>query len=469
VSSCAGAKGNDKNGMSITMWGEKRMKSRSKPTSKTTGNSPSKSPIKRTRTGLSRAVLCLLFVVLVLLASCGNAPDSGNGNGNGNGSDDIPLDEVEGAFAHLVRPVAADKAVLPDIESDDTGVTLEYLGYTGRALELVITNLSGYDIRYDSGFEIVGTQWGSQGIWDDDWRDLPASGERVISVSIQGLGFGDFRITKNIIIDPDNPTGARPHEISARFVRENTDISPDAHGVTMEAVTGFATPVGAAIEITNAFGDGRLYFDKYYWIQRRAGGAWQDVPLVGSNNFPYDTHSLTPRQVIDLTVYWTWLYGELPPGDYRIGKSFLHRADDGEESRHDLYTTFTLDGNPVPDHVIRNGKDWLQPFAVISAIRTEVMECLAPDDFHVAPDNIGLLVSSLTPLWDTGQPSQQFYVWDNLPVIVLDADGEHMSFSDIRPGMTVDITFGGPVLLSNPAHISGALFIQIAESRQEVQ
>lgn len=371
------------------------------------------------------------------------------------------MDKTSDSYAHETKPIVVDVPMTKEPSTENFGVTLEFLEYTPQALRLIITNNSGYNIKYGSGYEITGNQWGYAGVWDDDYYDLSTGEQREIYILIQDLRPGEFQLTKNIIIEPDNPGAAKTYSLYAKFAIENTAIPPDEQGITMIMEPDFTAPVGATIEITNGFESGRIYFDKSYWLQRNTDGLWQDLPEIGSNNFPHNTRSLASRQVLPLKIYWAWLYGELTPGEYRIGKNFLYRTDDGEDSQYDLYATFTIDGKSIPDQIIRDdGSSWLHPFSGITTFRAEVTE-LIDSDHRVSDGDIGLLVNSLTPFWEAGKIGDPFYIWDNLTVAVLDSNDEQIGFTDIPQDVIVDITFSGPVLTTLPGQIGGALLIQI--------
>jgi len=341
-------------------------------------------------------------------------------------------------------------------------VSLEFAGHTQQALFLTITNNSGHNIKYGDGYEITGDQWGYAGAVDNGFYDLPSGGQREIQIPVNGLDHGEFCVTKNIITDPDNSTDTEPYELSTEFALENAAIPPDVNGAVMDVDMDFATSVGAVIYITNGFGSGRIYFDKSYWLQRNTGNDWQDIQIISSDVFPDETYSLAPRQVLNLTEYWAWLYGELPPGEYRIGKSVLHRADDGNDSQFDLYATFTVGGNPIPDFVHRDGGDWAHPFSGITTFRAEVDKLIIPDDNRVSTGH-ELLVNSLTPIFEGWKTGEQCFIGDNMTVAVLNSNNEQIKFSDIPQGATVDITFNGFVYTTKPGIIYGTLLIKIID------
>jgi len=386
--------------------------------------------------------IILTIALLFLLTACGDGDDT----------------------ATFPREVMVDENTQQDAEPDDIGISLEYIGHTSRVLSFSITNNSDFDIRYGNGYELTGNQWGYAGEADYEFFDLPSGGHGIAYAQVYQIGFGEFRMSKNIVIEPDNPINAREYTLVAEFALDNTTLSPDVHDVKLEVDADFSTNIGIMIDITNGFEVGRIYFDQSFWLQRNSGGTWRNVPAIGSDSFLYDTHSLAPRQILKSRIYWEWLYGELPPGEYRIGKSFLHRTDGGEDTQHDLYATFTLDGKPVPDTVIKDdGSSWSHPLGNVAKLRAEVTELLDPGYHHISPDTIGLLVSGLTPVWNETETGDKFYVFDNYNFPVLDSDGRHIRFSDIKSGAIVDITHSGLFLTSDPAIITDVYLIEIVE------
>ena len=364
-----------------------------------------------------------------------------------------------GSYTHFPKPILVNATATPNTESANISVSLEFTAYTHETLFLMITNNSGHSIEYGDGYEITGNQWGNAGAIDTNFYGLPPGERREIQISIKGLDHGEFRVTKDIITDPENPS-AEPYEVIAEFALENTAIPPDVNGAMLDVDPDFAAPVGAVIYITNGFGSGRIYFDKSYWLQRYTGAGWQDIQIIGSDGFPNEKYSLAPRQLLNLTEYWAWLYGSLPPGEYRIGKSVLHRADDGEDTQYDMYAIFTLDGEPISEFVQKDGGDWAHPFSGITTFRAEVVKLLAPDYSRVLSGSESL-VNSLTPILEGWKTGEQCIIGDNMTITVLNSNNEQISFSDIPLGATVDITFDGFVFTSLPGIIDDALLIKI--------
>lgn len=81
-----------------------------------------------------------------------------------------------------------------------------------------------------------------------------------------------------------------------------------------------------------------------YFLQRLTDGIWEDIPMLETPTFATGAFSLASirRQQIN----WEWLYGTLPEGHYRIGKSVTQLLDSGQSSV--VYAEFTLENAPTP-------------------------------------------------------------------------------------------------------------------------
>ena len=49
------------------------------------------------------------------------------------------------------------------------------------------------------------------------------------------------------------------------------------------------------------------------------------------------------RDITEFEINWENLYGELPPGEYRIGKKVMDFIKTGEFTDDIYYTTFTIE------------------------------------------------------------------------------------------------------------------------------
>jgi len=358
------------------------------------------------------------------------------------------------------EPIAT--ATIPyEATAEDLGITLEFVRYTHpRTIDLVITNNSGFDVRYTDRFELSGDRWGFMGQLGEQTFDLPPGQQREIEVEefFNLERGGEFVFTTRIEVGPAG--SAREIELRAEFAIDDPTIPAQLQtaAITIE----LATPVGAVVAITNGFSEGRLYYGRNYMLQRNVGGTWQNVPRINASNpLPPDTRSLGPRQANDhLVRYWVWLYGELPAGQYRIVKTLLHDTGEGELEQVVRRAEFTLDGQPVPESVqMPDGASWFHPFGSTPTLRAQAIEF--PENLRTFYTADTLLVR--VPDWmEIEGEEARASIWDNHTVTVLDANGNQIPFSEIPVGAVLDITHTGFMLLPAIPPID-ALLIEIVE------
>ncbi len=116
-------------------------------------------------------------------------------------------------------------------------------------------------------------------------------------------------------------------------------------GITMTAEN--VTPSGVDVRIEQSGGEvtGELNTGTYYIVERQENGKWLEVsqlPQVGEVTWltvalmiQQDYHQTFPTD-------WGWLYGELPEGNYRIGKWITDFRGTGDYDDCMYYAEFTI-------------------------------------------------------------------------------------------------------------------------------
>ncbi len=93
---------------------------------------------------------------------------------------------------------------------------------------------------------------------------------------------------------------------------------------------------------------GNVFTGSHFVLQTLSNGKWTDVPTLQEPIFT--TEAISISNIRRFRIDWEWLYGELPGGQYRIGKNISRNNDDvaalpgvtpGSESAM-VYAYFTL-------------------------------------------------------------------------------------------------------------------------------
>lgn len=93
---------------------------------------------------------------------------------------------------------------------------------------------------------------------------------------------------------------------------------------------------------------GELIFGDDYIIEALRDGKWESVPVVIENAaFNAIAYVIVPDDSVEQEISWEWLYGELVPGEYRIGKSILESNESGGHQKYMIYAQFILEGEAL--------------------------------------------------------------------------------------------------------------------------
>lgn len=172
------------------------------------------------------------------------------------------------------------------------------------------------------------------------------------------------------------------------------DAPPPAHWQPTLTVQ-IVSPTGATVLFRQEqdLGEYLLLSGNDYRLQQYAGGAWQELPmLVSEVNWAEAAFVLTaiPREEIG----WQWLYGELSPGHYRIGKNVtLHYRGENLDSAT-IYAEFTIeDPNAVSAPQVTQETEQSAVFQPGPLYTYEPLDSLPKDYSHrqAAADNVVIL------------------------------------------------------------------------------
>lgn len=89
--------------------------------------------------------------------------------------------------------------------------------------------------------------------------------------------------------------------------------------------------------------DKELIYGDAFVLEELKDGEWVSVPTVIENyGFNDIAYIIFPGDTAETELDWGWLYGELEPGEYRIGKSVMDAAEGGSHGKSMLYAHFIL-------------------------------------------------------------------------------------------------------------------------------
>lgn len=148
---------------------------------------------------------------------------------------------------------------------------------------------------------------------------------------------------------------------------ETTDWKPTTYaivnsfeGVTMGVKEGTVSLTDLTLSFTNS-SDKQCIYGDYFLLEKKVNETWYQVPTIMDN---YGFHSigydLPAGGNGEWRVDWSWLYGKLEPGDYRIVKDILDFRGTGDYEKYYLAADFSVDERTkltdLPSMVMIKGK-----------------------------------------------------------------------------------------------------------------
>ena len=121
-----------------------------------------------------------------------------------------------------------------------------------------------------------------------------------------------------------------------------SEPSPD-WGLTLAAQD--VTSTGMTLVCTQSGGTptGELQTGSEYTLLRLQNGVWEPLPYVAENvAWTMEAYMIVPGQTSEWTICWEGVYGSLPPGSYRIGKSFQDFRAPGDFDSATFYADFAV-------------------------------------------------------------------------------------------------------------------------------
>ncbi|MDX8366062.1 immunoglobulin-like domain-containing protein [Cytobacillus sp. IB215665] len=115
-------------------------------------------------------------------------------------------------------------------------------------------------------------------------------------------------------------------------------------GVTMVSLEETVSSTGLTVALENT-SDKEYIYGEYFSLEKNINGRWYQVPVSIDGNYGFNDigYILASSDVKEWTVDWSWLYGNLNTGEYRIVKGILDGRTAGEYDKYHLTAEFTVD------------------------------------------------------------------------------------------------------------------------------
>lgn len=118
-------------------------------------------------------------------------------------------------------------------------------------------------------------------------------------------------------------------------------------GVTLTAKD--VTDRGLTIVCTQSGGEitGELQTGSPYTVQKLVNGEWQKVEYTAIDEeqvaWTMEAWGIPKDSTLEWEVDWSWLYNELPAGQYRIGKEIMDFREAGDYDKTMMYAAFEIE------------------------------------------------------------------------------------------------------------------------------
>lgn len=172
------------------------------------------------------------------------------------------------------------------------------------------------------------------GMWGDIWET--ADGTAMI------VYFDAGGIVENVKFTFDD-------EEASESVTEEQMQEEQLHvwGLTLTAKD--VTAQGLTLVCTQSGGEpsGELQTGSFYTVQQNVNGHWKQVEYTQVEEeqvgWTEEAWTIPKEGTVEWEVNWSWLYDELPAGEYRIGKGIMDFRGPGDWDEVMLYAEFVIE------------------------------------------------------------------------------------------------------------------------------
>ena len=123
-----------------------------------------------------------------------------------------------------------------------------------------------------------------------------------------------------------------------------TEHWADDWGISLSVLD--VSPIGLTLVCTQNGGiaEGNLETGSNYWVEKNENGTWIEVKKQGEAVWDMMAHLIPSSTTTEWTIDWSWLYGALSSGTYRIGKTIVDFKESGASKSHTYFAEFEIKG-----------------------------------------------------------------------------------------------------------------------------
>lgn len=138
----------------------------------------------------------------------------------------------------------------------------------------------------------------------------------------------DVKTPEPDVISEDAKTSKPDNEWGVVLTAE--DVTPD--GMTLVCRQSGGSPTG------------ELSTGPWYEIEMLEGEQWKPAPVYAEVCWEDVAWIIAPEETTRWELNWTWIYGTLPEGEYRISKEIMDFRKTGDFDTCRSYAYFTIEG-----------------------------------------------------------------------------------------------------------------------------
>lgn len=241
--------------------------------------------------------------------------------------------------AYKVRNFVIGSIWNPKVEPDCPPIPANFLAiyYQGKVYEGTATVT-----KVPKDAQLLGTVTGITYVPDCELESTYGkTGDNVYVWERNGITKLGIEIEQDVWPDPQ----AAVIDISSS-VESTDDAALNQWGITLSADN--VTPKGLTIVCFQSGGENvaQLQTGSYYVLQKLENENWVDVEYLPQEypvGWTTEAWEIQKESTTFWEVDWEWLYGELPAGEYRIGKEIMNFRSTGDYDKEMIYADFIIE------------------------------------------------------------------------------------------------------------------------------